>query len=115
MRGQLPSRGDVWLVDPDPTRGHEQAGRRPAVVVSADFSNHGPQGLVVMVPVTRRRRRTPLHLEIAPPEGGLRAISYVKCEDVRSMSTDRLIERWGVVSEGTLRQLADRLSILLDL
>jgi len=46
-----PSRGEVWLVDLNPARGHEQAGIRPGLVVSVDPFNHGPAGLVVLLPV----------------------------------------------------------------
>ena len=42
-----PARGDVWLIDLNPTRGREQAGRRPALIVSVDEFNSGYAGLVV--------------------------------------------------------------------
>lgn len=111
----MTSRGEVWLVDLNPTRGHEQAGRRPALVVSSDIFNHGPAGLVVLIPMTTRDRRIPLHIRIDPPEGGVRKPSFVKCEDVRSVSTTRLVERWGQVSSQTLVRVGDRLRILLEL
>jgi mRNA interferase MazF len=41
-----PNRGEVWLVDLNPIRGREQAGRRPALVVSVDEFNNGPADLV---------------------------------------------------------------------
>ena len=56
MTTQLPSRGEIWMVDLNPTRGHEQAGVRPALVVSVDTFNHGPAGLAVVLPVTSRLR-----------------------------------------------------------
>ncbi len=40
-----PGRGEVWLADLNPTRGHEQAGRRPVLVVSEDLFNRGPAGV----------------------------------------------------------------------
>ena len=43
-----PARGEVWSVDLDPVRGHEQAGTRPALVVSVDEFNEGPADLVVI-------------------------------------------------------------------
>ena len=52
-------RGEIWWVDLDPTRGHEQAGRRPALVLSVDAFNHGPAGLVVVVPVSSKATATP--------------------------------------------------------
>lgn len=115
MSHPQPSRGDVWLVDLNPVRGHEQAGRRPAIVISDDTFNHGPAGLVVVVPLTTTWRGIPLHVPVAPPEGGLRSPSYAKCEDVRSISAERLVERWGALERSTLAQIEDRLRILLDL
>ena len=47
-------RGEIWMIDFDPTRGHEQAGRRPALVVSDDVFNAGPAGLVMVLPVTTK-------------------------------------------------------------
>lgn len=111
----MASRGEVWLVDLNPTRGHEQAGTRPALVVSADEFNRGPAGLAIVVPMTTTERGIPLHVSVDPPEGGLDRRSFIKCEDVRSVSEQRLVRRFGVVSHETLSLVADRLRIVLDL
>jgi mRNA interferase MazF len=110
-----PSRGEVWLVNLNPVRGHEQAGERPALVVSADIFNHGPAGLVVVVPTTTRERGIPFHVEVIPPEGGLRKRSFIKCEDVRSISTERLSKCLGEICSATMAQVEDRLRILQGL
>ena len=115
MNAPKPSRGEVWLVNLNSTRGHEQAGIRPALVVSTDGFNHGPAGLVVVLPLTTTWRGIPLHVPMAPPEGGVRQQSYAKCEDIRSISTGRLMERWGAVSVDTMALVEDRLRILLEL
>lgn len=115
MSSNVADRGDVWLVDLDPTRGHEQSGTRPALVVSVNAFNHGPADLVIVVPLTTRDRRIPMHVPITPPEGGVRAPSFAKCEDVRSITARRLIERWGRVSQRTLSEVEDRLRLLLGL
>jgi mRNA interferase MazF len=115
VRGPTPSRGDVWLINLNPTRGHEQAGVRPGLVVSTNLFNSGPAELVVVVPLTRVRRGIPLHVAIGPPEGGVREPSFAKCEDVRSVAKERLIERWGNASQRTMAMVEDRLRILLEL
>ncbi len=115
MTPSRPGRGDVWLTNFDPTRGHEQAGTRPAVVVSVDLFNYGPAGLIVVLPVTSTDRRVPLHVRVEPPEGGLREVSYVKCEDVRSIAVERLVTRWGALSLPKLIEIEDRLRVLLGL
>ena len=52
-----PVRGEVWDVDLNPVIGHEQGGKRPALVVSADGFNKTQAGLVIVVPITIKRRR----------------------------------------------------------
>ena len=115
MTGQKPSRGEVWMAELDPVRGHEQGGRRPAVVISTDLFNRGPAGLIIALLITSTYRGIRSHLAIEPPEGGVRRRSYVKCEDVRSISTERLVERWGALSSSTMQLVGDRLRILLEL
>lgn len=108
-------RGEVWTVDLGPTRGHEQRGKRPALVVSADMFNEGPAGIVVVVPMTTTDRRVPLHVALDPPNGGVRHRSFAMCEMVRSISTERLGTRCGLVDRETMSELDDRLRVLLEL
>lgn len=107
-----PRQGEIWLVDLNPVRGHEQAGRRPAVVVSVDKFNHGLSGLAIVVPITGTDRGQPLHVRVDPPEGGLRKTSFAKPEDVRSISQERLVERWGATSRATLQAIVKRIQVL---
>ncbi len=109
------SRGEIWLVSLDPTKGREQAGMRPALVISVDIFNRGASELVVVIPITSKAKGIPLHIEIQPPEGGLSLTSFVKCEDVRSISTSRLARKIGTVSQQTIESVEDRLRILLGL
>lgn len=85
------------------------------MVVSVDLFNHGPAGLVVLLPLTTVAKGIPFHVEVHPPEGGVKVTSFVKCEDVRSLAKERLSRRWGKVSEDTLMAVEDRLRILLGL
>jgi mRNA interferase MazF len=108
-------RGEIWLADLNPTRGHEQAGKRPVAVVSEDSLNSGPAGLVIVLPVTSTIRPIPSHIVVSPPEGGLKVRSAVICEAIRSISTDRLVERWGRLSQRSLVRVEDVLRIILRL
>ncbi len=110
-----PSRGDVWLVNFGPTRGHEQSGVRPGLVISVDPFNHGPAGLIVVLPLTTVAKGIPFHVGIDPPEGGVKVKSFIKCEDIRSVAKDRLTRPWRRVSGQTLDAVEDRLRILLGL
>ena len=108
-------RGEVWLVELDPTRGREQQGRRPALIVSTNGFNKSPADLVVLIPITSKEKSIPWHVAIAPPEGGVKTKSFVMCEAVRSVSKERLAQRWGAVSAAILDEVEDRLRILFDL
>ena len=110
-----PLRGEVWNVNLDPTKGREQRGTRPALVVSHNSFNKSIAELIVVVPLTTTFRGIPMHVRIDPPEGGVRSPSFAKTEDVRSVSKERLLKRLGTVSPETMAVVADRLRILLDL
>ena len=110
-----PDRGEIWLVNLNPVRGHEQAGYRPGLIVSVDGFNHGPAGLVIIVPITSKEKGIVFHVEIKPPESGLSKRSFVKCEDIRSISKERLDRCLGKVSVKTMREVDDRIKILLGL
>jgi mRNA interferase MazF len=109
-------RGEVWLAALNPTRGREQTGQRPVLIVSADPFNQSPSGLVIAVPLTTRRRGIPTHIEVRPPDGGLREVSFAMCEQLRTMAADRLTSNpFGAVSPGVLHAVEDRLRLLLVL
>jgi len=115
MTSANPARGEIWLADLNPVRGHEQAGKRPVLIVSVDLFNAGRADLVLVIPITSTMRSIPFHVVVHPPEGGLTNASALLCEAVRSISKDRLINRWGSITPATMTQVEDRLRILLDL
>jgi mRNA interferase MazF len=109
-------RGEVWLADLEPTRGCEQSGERPVLVVSTDPFNQGRARLVVAVPFTTRERGLPIHVEVRPPDGGLREVSFAMCEQIRSIAVDRLgPQPFGRVPAVVLSAVEDRLRLLLAL
>lgn len=110
-----PGRGEIWTFDPDPVRGREQGGRRPALIVSADQYNEGPADLAVVVPLTTRDHGVRLWVRIDPPEGGLSRRSFVICDAMRSVAKDRLGRRIGRVGAETLAAVEDSIRIVLDL
>lgn len=104
--------GEVWFADLEPTRGREQAGRRPVLVISVDQLGEGPSELAIVVPLTRTQRPSPLYVAIAPPEGGMRDPSHAMPEMVRSVGRGRLVERWGRVRAETLSMVLSRVRLL---
>jgi len=107
--------GDIWFGDFDPTIGHEQAGRRPMLVVSPDEFNQGPLQLVLVLPITTTLRPLPSRVSISPPEGGLTRPSLILCEAIRSFSHARLERRLGIANAATMQAVQDRLRILMNL
>lgn len=110
-----PKRGDVWLVDFGEPLGHEQGFRRPAIIVSADPLNESGAGLVIVVPLTTTRRDLPSHIELEPGTSGLPTTSYAKTEDVKSISKERLLKRYGFVDPVALPPLQRALRLILSL
>jgi mRNA interferase MazF len=106
--------GDVVWTDPDPTRGSEQAKARPFVVVSVDQLNRSGLRLSLAVPLTRTDFSNALHLEISPPEGGLRERSFAMPEQLRTLSHDRVVRRLGTLRPATLSELLRRCRLLLS-
>ncbi len=110
-----PARGEIWEVDLDPTVGREQAGRRPALIVSDNALNRSPRGLVVVIPITGTARGLPTHIPVIPPEGGTTKPSVIMAEQVRSVSKDRLVRRYGMVTPATMGQVDQILRLVLGL
>jgi mRNA interferase MazF len=69
-------RGDVWVADLGPTRGREETGERPVLIISTNPFNQGRSRLVIAVPFTTCQRGLPIHVEVRPPDGGLRDVSF---------------------------------------
>ena len=112
----LPNRSEIWLADLNPTRGHEQAGAHPVLVIPTNTFNHGPADLVFVPPFTRTDRRIPRHVPIDPPEGGISALSYILCDVLCSIAKDHLgALAWGSVSAATLHTVADNRRTLMEL
>lgn len=108
-------RGDVYDIDLGQPIGHEPAFRRPAVVVSVDILNNGPGGLVVVVPVTSAFYGLRSHVELEPGRTGLDHISYARCDQLRVVSTDRLVSHRGIVQPDQMSAIDQALRFVLDL
>jgi mRNA interferase MazF len=115
MASSSAARMEVWMTDFGAGRGHEQAGLRPSVVVSHDGFNQSAADLVIVIPITSKAKGIRTHVQMQPPEGGLTTISYAKCEDIRSISKDRLSRRMGAVTPATMASIELVLRALLVL
>jgi mRNA interferase MazF len=106
MADHVPRKGELIALTFDPQSGHEQRGRRPALVVSNDLFNRHT-GLCIACPITNARRDYPFHVAIPAGEGvtGFVMVEQVKSIDFRARRAKRL----GKASAGVLDEV---LSIL---
>jgi mRNA interferase MazF len=106
----VPDRGHLVWLSLDPQAGHEQAGRRPAQVLSPRSYN-GPVGLALFCPVTSRAKGYPF--EVSLPAGlrvsGVVLADHVKCLDWRSRRAEYIDE----VPEEVVAEVVRRLGLLL--
>ena len=93
MATYVPKQGDLVTLDFDPQSGHEQKGRRPALVISKDAFNKAT-GMAICCPITNTDRRIPFHVPITSRTS---LTGFVMCEQVKSLDFRarglKLIER----------------------
>ncbi|MBN2848829.1 MAG: type II toxin-antitoxin system PemK/MazF family toxin [Coriobacteriia bacterium] len=90
-RRYIPCKGDLIALTFDPQTGHEQQGRRPALVVSNDLFNERT-GLCIVCPVTRTDRGHPFHVRIpdGEPVEGCVMVEQMKSVDYRARGARRI-------------------------
>ena len=107
----IPERGDAVWITLDPQAGHEQAGRRPALVLSPSGYN-GRVGLALFCPITSRVKGYPFEVSLpaGSPVTGVVGADQVKSLDWRA----RKAERIGALSDEIVAQVLQRLGTLLS-
>ena len=97
-------RGELYWVDWNPARGSEQAGRRPALIVSADAGNRNERyPLLIVAAVSTALRDIVTHVVLQPgTTNGLTQTSSVKCEQLMTISKGRLREKLGQITADEL-------------
>ena len=111
----MPLRGEIYLVDFDPTRGHQIQKTRPALVVQNDIGN-ARSPITIVAAITSNLARHPVAVPILPKPGtGLSVPSAIHLGQIRSIDRERLVKRLGAVDEGTMRQVDRALMISLGL
>ena len=106
MAAYVPRQGDLVALDFDPQSGHEQKGRRPALVISKDVFNQAT-GLAICCPITNTDRRVPFHV---PVTGRTSLTGFVMCEQVKSL--DYRSRRMKLIERAPQDVLEDVLSIV---
>ncbi len=112
----LPKRGEVWLVNFDPTLGAEIKKTRPAVVVSSDAIGTLPIKLIA--PITDWKSyftRNLWHIRIDPDStNGLSKVSAVDTLQLRGVDIQRFIRKLGQLSETTMAEIAAAVAAVVE-
>ena len=103
MKNGKLKQGDVIKLDLNPTKGHEQAGYRPALVVNNAYLSHA-SNMIVICPITSTDRKNPLHVSLE----GLTTTGFVMCDQVKAIDIKardyKIVE---TVDDDTLWEVTD--------
>ncbi len=111
MADYRPAQGDLVMLNFTPQAGHEQAGRRPALVVSNE-SFHRYTGLAVFCPITNQIKHYPLHIRL---DERTKTTGEILCEHVKSLDyRARRIAFIEKLPDDLLGEVLDRIRMMLD-
>ena len=113
-------RGDIHIVDLDPSHGSEANKRRPAIIVSNDAANATARrlgrGVITVVPVTSNIDRIyPFQVLLPATDTGLDRDSKAQAEQIRSIAVERVGDRLGVVPHALMLEIDEALRLHLVL
>ncbi len=113
-------RGEIRVVDLDPTRGSEASKRRPAVIVSNDGANATAtrlgRGVITVIPITSNIQRVyPFQVRLPAAETGLDQDSKAQAEQVRSVAVERVGQQIGQVPANIMFDIDEALRLHLAL
>lgn len=108
-----PRQGEIWWIRLDPTEGGEIRKTRPALVLSNEGLHRLPLGLAIVAPLTTSRTGSALHVEIRLPHDGTERVAYALPEQLRAVSTTRLVRRVGRATPAVLAATRSRVNLLL--
>jgi len=110
-------RGDVVVVDLDPTEGSEQRGRRPCLVVQNDVGNeNAPTTIVVPFTTSSGDRLYPFEVLVPAAESPLREDSVALCNQIRTVSIEhRITDAPGAVPDARMEEIDAALEYSLGL
>jgi len=111
-------RGDVYLVNLDPTIGKEIGKARPAVIIQNDIGNNFSP-VTIIAPISSVKEITkplPIMIFLEKGEGGLKEESYVDCGQIRTIDKNqRLISKFGLLSKLKMSEIDKALKVSLAL
>ena|SRR5215510_3872542 len=106
MAKYVPEKGDLIALSFDPQTGHEQKGRRPALVISNYLFNRHT-GLAIVCPITRRDRKIPFHLAVQTKS---LVSGFVMVDQIKSV--DYIARKARFIGRAPIRLVTDALGVL---
>ena len=111
-----PKRGELYLVNFDPTIGSEIKKTRPALILQNDIANrHSPVTIVAALSSNVSKPLYPTEVLIEPDTGGVEKFSVVLLNQIRTIDKERLVKKLGRVKEETMDNVDHALQISLGL
>jgi mRNA interferase MazF len=105
-------RGDIRWADLNPTRGQEQSGLRPVLILSHDIFNER-SGTVIAVAITSQPQRAGFPLTLELQSKGLPKRSWVKISQIRTLAVERIGKRLGRTTPEELAQVIEGLQEIM--
>ncbi len=107
-------RGEVRWAELNPTRGHEQAGRRPVLILSQDIFNKRSGTVIAMaLTIQPQKAHFPLTYSLEPKQ--LQKPSWVKISQIRTLSVERIGKKLGTVEPEQLAEIVDGLNQIIGI
>ena len=117
-RGIMPEvkRGEIWLVNLDPTVGHEIKKQRPAIIVQNDIGNkYSPVTIVVPITSQNTEKIYPVEMLLTYENSGLKKDSKALFNQIRAVDKKRLIKKVGQINEESTESMNEALKISLGM
>ena len=105
-------RGEIRWADLSPTRGREQIGLRPALILSHDVFNER-SGTVIAIAITSQSQKAGFPLTLKLKTGSLPKRSWAKMSQIRTLSTERIGKLIGKLSQEELAQVIEGLNEII--
>jgi len=109
-------RGDIWLVNLNPTKGSEQKGIRPCLIISNDVTNENAPTICVL-PLTSNLsgKKFPINVVLRKEETGLKVDSLLLCGQIRTIAKERLVRKLSSVRREIFEKIERALLLYLGI
>lgn len=112
MVNYQPKQGDIIMINLNPTKGHEQSGIRPALIISND-QYFKLTKLLIICPISNNNKKFPLHLELKKLDESIKTTGAIFAEHVRTIDPNvRTIKFKESVSSEVMEEVKNIINLL---